>query len=275
MPEERLPTYFICHGGGPWPYMKREYAGAYDRLETALARMPQDLGARPSAVLVVSGHWEAPEFSLMASAQPPMLYDYYGFPEHTYHVRYAAPGSPELAQRVQALLSRAGFEAHLDPSRGFDHGAFVPLAVIYPDADIPVVQLSLKRGLDPAVHLAAGAALAPLRSEGVLILGSGMSYHNLRRMGPSAHAPSRAFDDWLAETMLESPPAERRERLVHWSAAPCAHAAHPREEHLIPLMVAVGAASEELATRVYHEEDLLGGLVVSSYRLGAAAGSEP
>jgi aromatic ring-opening dioxygenase catalytic subunit (LigB family) len=253
--------------------MRREYGGAYDELEAALERMPRELGARPGAVLVVSGHWEAPEFTVMSAAHPPMLYDYYGFPEHTYRVRYAAPGRPELAQRVQALLSGAGFAARLDPSRGFDHGAFVPLAVIYPAADIPVVQLSLKRGLDPAVHLAAGAALAPLRSEGVLILGSGMSYHNLMRMGPSAQAPSRAFDDWLAETMLESPPAERRERLLKWSAAPSARAAHPREEHLLPLMVAVGAAGDDPATRVYHEEDLLGGLVVSSYRLDGAGDS--
>ncbi|HEU4619844.1 MAG TPA: class III extradiol ring-cleavage dioxygenase [Gammaproteobacteria bacterium] len=263
-----LPTYFVCHGGGPWPYMKREYGGAYDRLEASLADMPRQLGARPAAVLVISGHWEAPELTAMASPRPPMLYDYYGFPEHTYRVRYPAAGSPALARRVQELLAGAGFEAGLDAARGYDHGAFVPLSVIFPEADVPVIQLSLKRGLDPATHLAAGAALAPLREEGVLILGSGMSYHNLMRMGPNAHAPSREFDEWLAETMLESPPAERHARLLRWSEAPSARACHPREEHLIPLMVAVGAAGDEPATRVYHEEDLLGSLVVSSYRLG-------
>jgi aromatic ring-opening dioxygenase catalytic subunit (LigB family) len=272
MTDMTLPTYFVCHGGGPWPYMKREFGGAYDRLEAALAAIPRELGAVPSAVLCVSGHWEAPDFAVTASPHPPMLYDYYGFPEHTYRVRYAAPGSPELARRVQKLLVEAGIEAGLDPLRGYDHGTFVPLSVIYPSADVPVVQLSLKRGLDPGTHLAAGAALAPLREEGVLILGSGMSYHNLMRMGPSARGPSREFDDWLAKTMLESPPAERRERLLGWSAAPSARAAHPREEHLIPLMVAVGAAGDEPAACVYHEEDLLGSLVVSSYRLGRTAG---
>jgi aromatic ring-opening dioxygenase catalytic subunit (LigB family) len=272
-PAAPLPTYFVCHGGGPWPYMRREYGGAYDRLEAALARMPLEIGATPAAVLVVSGHWEAPELTVMASAQPPMLYDYYGFPEHTYRVRYAAPGSPELARRVQTLLTDAGLEARLDAARGYDHGAFVPLAVIYPEANVPVVQLSLKRGLDPATHLAAGEALAPLRKEGVLILASGMSYHNLMRMGASAHAPSRAFDEWLAETLLASPPGVRRKRLLEWSSAPSARAAHPREEHLIPLMVAVGAAADEPAARVYHEEHLLGGLVVSSYRMGGTHGS--
>ncbi len=267
----RLPTYFVSHGGGPWPYMRREYGGAFDRLEAALADMPRQLGLRPAAVLVVSGHWEARDFTVMANPHPPMLYDYYGFPEHTYRVRYAAPGAPTLAARVRDLLEAAGMRAGLDAERGFDHGAFVPLAVIYPDADVSVIQLSLKAGLDPATHLAAGAALAPLREEGVLVVGSGMSYHNLRRMGPSAQAPSRAFDGWLEATLHETDPEEREARLVDWAAAPAARDAHPREEHLLPLMVAVGAAVGEPATRVYHEETLLGGLVVSSYRFGRGA----
>ncbi len=263
-----LPTYFVSHGGGPWPYMRREYGGAFERLEAALADMPRQLGRRPDAVLVVSGHWEARDFAVMASPHPPMLYDYYGFPAHTYEVRYAAPGAPALAERVRALLEGAGLAAGLDAERGYDHGAFVPLAVIYPDADVPVLQLSLQAGLDPAAHLAAGGALAPLREEGVLILGSGMSYHNLRRMGPSAQAPSRAFDAWLDATLRETDPEKRRALLLNWTAAPAAREAHPREEHLLPLMVAVGAALGEAATRVYHEEALLGGLVVSSYGFG-------
>ncbi len=265
----RLPTYFVSHGGGPWPYMKREYGGAFDRLEASLADIPRQLGARPRAVLVVSGHWESQRFEVMANARPPMLYDYYGFPEHTYRVAYPAPGDPQLAERVRDRLLDAGLEAGLDAQRGYDHGAFVPLAVIYPEADVPVVQLSLHAGLDPTLHLAAGEALAALRDEGVLIVGSGMSYHNLRRMGSSAQIPSRDFDSWLGRAVLESPPEERRERLVRWSEAPAARDAHPRAEHLIPLMVAVGAAGLDGAARIYHEDALLGGLVVSSFRFGA------
>jgi aromatic ring-opening dioxygenase catalytic subunit (LigB family) len=186
-------------------------------------------------------------------------------------VHYDAPGSPELARRVLGLIEAAGLPAALDPERGFDHGMFSPMAAIYPQADVPVVQLSLRRGLDPAEHLALGRALAPLRNENVLIVGSGLSYHNLRNLGPQAHEPSKAFDDWLAQT-VHATPAQRIERLLAWSQAPSARIAHPREEHLIPLMVAAGAAGEDAGMRIYHEEAFMGGAVVSSYRFGAAAG---
>jgi aromatic ring-opening dioxygenase catalytic subunit (LigB family) len=248
--------------------MKDQLGNEYDGLETALADMPRQLDATPEAVLVVSGHWETPEFSVMANPSPPMLYDYYGFPEHTYRVGYTAPGSLSHARRAQQLLEDAGFAVRLDAERGFDHGAFVPLSVIYPKAGVPVFQVSLKAGLDPSTHFHAGRALAPLREENVLILGSGMSYHNLRLMGPAAREPSRRFDDWLQETLVKSSPAVRRDRLMSWSQAPAARIAHPREEHLIPLLVALGAADREPAKRVYHDERLLGGLVVSSYRFG-------
>ncbi|MET0658147.1 MAG: class III extradiol ring-cleavage dioxygenase, partial [Steroidobacteraceae bacterium] len=177
-----------------------------------------------------------------------------------------------VANRVQDLLRGAGLPATLDARQGFDHGTFTPLVIMYPEANVPVLQLSLKSGYDPAAHLAAGRALAPLREEGVLILGSGLSYHNLRVMGPSAHGPSKAFDDWLHEALLHQSGPERSERLLHWSEAPSARAAHPREDHLIPLMVAVGAAELESATCIYHEEELFGGVVASSFRFGAAAG---
>ncbi|RZL94775.1 MAG: dioxygenase [Variovorax sp.] len=267
----RLPTYFISHGGGPWPWMKQEMGSTYARLEAALADMPRQIGRTPRAILMVSAHWEAPAFTVQASAKPPMVYDYGGFPAHTYQVHYDAPGSPELARRVRQLIAAAGMPAVLDADRGFDHGAFSPMAAIYPQADVPMVQLSLKRGLDPAEHFALGRALAPLRDEDVLIVGSGLSYHNLRNFGPQAHAVSKAFDDWLDETVVQGPPDRRAARLDDWASAPSARAAHPREEHLIPLMVAAGAAETEAGVRVYHEEAFMGGLVVSSYRFGAAA----
>lgn len=265
-----LPTYFISHGGGPWPWMKKEMGHTYDRLEAALADMPRQIGRRPAAILMVSAHWEAPAFTAMGSPKPPMIYDYGGFPPHTYQVHYDAPGAPALAQRVQQLISAAGLPAAIDAERGFDHGAFSPLAAIYPKAEVPVVQLSLRRGLDPAEHLALGRAIAPLRDEDVLIVGSGLSYHNLRMFGPQAHDASKAFDDWLEKAAVGATGGERSGLLTQWSAAPAARIAHPREEHLIPLMVAVGAAEQEPGLRIYHEQAFMGGIVVSSFRFGAA-----
>jgi len=268
-----LPTYFISHGGGPWPWMKDQTNGAYDALEASLNAMPSQIGTTPKAVLVISGHWEERNFSIMSSANPPMIYDYSGFPAHTYRVKYAAPGSPQTAERVRELIEAAGFPAQLDSKRGFDHGTFAPLSVIYPAADVPILQLSLKQGYDPEDHLALGRALAPLRDEGVLIVGSGLSYHNLRAFGAIARAPSAAFDHWLQETLVSASPAERVSRLLKWETAPSARVAHPQEDHLLPLMVVVGAAGDDKATLVYHEDSFFGGITVSSFMFGNVQGS--
>ena len=205
-----LPTYFISHGGGPWPYMPEQLSGRYRNLAAALADMPRQIGVTPRAILMVSGHWEERDFAVQAQPQPPMLYDYYGFPPHTYQVHYDAPGDPALAGRVRDLIVAAGFASHLDGERGFDHGAFTPMAVMYPQANVPVVQLSLRADFDPGAHIALGRALAPLRGEGVLIIGSGLSYHNLRAMGPAAREPSKQFDHWLGGTLSSDPAARAR-----------------------------------------------------------------
>lgn len=264
----RLPTYFVSHGGGPWPWMKDELGGAYDRLEASLRAMPDELGARPAAIVIVSGHWEERDFTVMAGERPRMIYDYGGFPPHTYRVEYPAPGSPEVADRVRELLAGAGLGVDVTRDRGFDHGVFVPLAVAFPRADVPVVQLSIRRDYDPEAHLAAGRALAPLRDENVLVLASGLSYHNLRSFGPAARVPSHAFDAWLSQTVIGNTGAARGRELAAWAAAPSARAAHPREDHLVPLFVAAGAAEDDPASRVYHEDDFFGGLAVSSFRFG-------
>jgi aromatic ring-opening dioxygenase catalytic subunit (LigB family) len=264
-----LPTFFISHGGGPWPWMKDQLHGAYDRLEASLKEMPRRMATKPKVVLVISGHWEERDFTVMSSPNPPMIYDYSGFPEHTYRIKYSAPGSPQTAERVRGLIEDAGFAARLDTVRGYDHGTFTPLVVIYPDADVPVLQLSLRRGYDPKDHIAVGRALAPLRDEGVLILGSGLSYHNLREFGPKAREPSTAFDHWLQETLVAASPTERVTRLIEWEAAPAARTAHPQEDHLMPLMVAVGAAGNDRATCVYHEDNFFGGIAVSSFMFGS------
>ena len=189
----RLPTYFISHGGGPWPWLPNMRA-QLATLEAALARMPSEIGQVPKAILMISGHWETPDFAVMSAAKPGMVYDYGGFPPETYQIIYPAPGAPEIAARAEKLIAAAGLPSHLDAKQGFDHGTFVPAYVMYPDASVPLFQISLQHGYDPAAHFALGRALAPLREEGVLIVGSGLSYHNLRLFGPGAKIPSAGFD---------------------------------------------------------------------------------
>ena len=264
-----IPTYFISHGGGPWPWLGGQFRRQFDQLEASLQAIAREIGDGPRAILAVSGHWEEDRFTVQASPHPGMVYDYGGFPPETYQITYPSPGAPDVANRVRDLLTQAGIDAGLDAQRGYDHGVFAPLKAMYPDANVPVLQLSLKRGLDPDAHLAAGRALVPLRDEGVVILGSGLSWHNLGMFGPRARESSQAFDAWLDETLAQ-PPDERTRRLIAWEQAPAARQSHPDADHLLPLMVAVGAAERETAYRVYHEEHFMGGVTASSYRFGVA-----
>ncbi len=264
----RLPTYFISHGGGPWPWIVDQMPGDWSKLTASLEDIPRRLGVTPRAILAVSGHWEEPELTVQTHPNPPMYYDYGGFPEFTYRIQYPAPGSPEVAARVVELLTGAGIPVREDDQRGFDHGVFAPFYVAYPDADVPILQLSLKKGYDPEEHLAAGRALAPLRDEGVLIVGSGFTYHNLRDFGPGGARASAEFEAWLTEALVEATPAERSRLLRRWEDAPSARASHPAEDHLIPLMVAVGAAEDEAGVRTYFEDDFMGSLTSASYRFG-------
>jgi aromatic ring-opening dioxygenase catalytic subunit (LigB family) len=195
------------------------------------------------------------------------LYDYSNFPPHTYRLTYPAPGAPELAAKVRKLLAEAGIESDTELERGYDHGIFIPLKVSFPEADIPILQLSLQNGLDPSRHMAIGKALASLRAENILVIGSGLSFHNLRALGdPSVDAPAEAFDHWLTETLCSVPPKEREARLAQWSRAPAARICHPREEHLLPLMVAVGAASDEPGQQKFSGK--IWGKAVSAYHFG-------
>ncbi len=267
----RLPTYFISHGGGPWPYLDGPFRQAFDVLEQSLVAIRKELREAPRAVLMVSSHWEERGFAVSSSATPGMVYDYSGFPEHTYHIRYAAPGAPDVAARVKELLDAGGLGARLDPERGFDHGTFSIMKPMYPEEAMPIVQLSIDPGYDAELHLQLGRLLAPLRDEGVLIIGSGLTYHNLSELrgGGRAVEASRAFDAWLQETVVASKPEDRTAGLIAWAHAPMARAAHPREDHLIPLMTVVGAAEGEAAATVYHQPDLFGGVTASSFRLGS------
>ena len=268
MSTQRQPVVFLPHGGGPWPFVDvgfgepRELAALATYLKGlhGLPRTP------PRAILMVSAHWEAPVPTVMTSPNPPMLYDYSGFPPESYSLTWPAPGAPALATRVRALLEAAGHATNEDPKRGFDHGAFVPLKLMWPEANVPTLQVSLQRGLDPAVHLSIGRALIPLRDEGVFIVGSGMSFHNLRGFGDPRLIPSaEAFDAWLQQASTASP-AERDAALAQWDRAPGARLSHPREEHLLPLMVIAGAAGSDVGTVGYAGR--LTGLPLSAFHFG-------
>jgi aromatic ring-opening dioxygenase catalytic subunit (LigB family) len=263
---ERQPAIFLPHGGGPCFFMDWTWGpeDTWHRTQHFLEGLAATLPAAPRAMVVVSGHWEEPAFTASTAAEPKLIFDYSGFPEHTYRLTWPATGDPVLAQRVAELLGEAGLPAALNPVRGFDHGVFVPLKVAFPQARIPVVTLSLAASLDPALHLAAGRALAPLRDEGVLLVGSGMSFHNLRGyFRPETPERARAFDAWLTEAVA-SPAAKRDALLTAWRSAPFAAYAHPREEHLRPLLVAAGAGGDAPGNRIFGDEPM--GAAISAYR---------
>ena len=268
MSHQAWPTLFIPHGGGPCFFMDTPPQwpkDTWDRMATFLRGIDGSLGRRPRAVLVVSGHWETERPTVNVAPRPKLLFDYNGFPEHTYHLTYPVDGAPDLAGEVRTLLAEAGFASDIDGERGLDHGVFVPFKLVYPDADVPVLQLSLQRDLDPAQHLAIGRALAPLRERDVLIVGSGMSYHNLRGLfSGRGNEEAEAFDAWLTSAVLDAD--SREQSLTDWRSAPGAVASHPEAEHLLPLMVAAGAAEGEVAELIYADHVL--GKPVSGYRFG-------
>jgi aromatic ring-opening dioxygenase catalytic subunit (LigB family) len=261
----RLPTLYLPHGGGPWPYCDLGPLGdpaGYASLRAYL----EALGERFSpargvvAVVCISAHWEEALPTVMSGSHPPLLFDYVGFPAEAYRVTWPAPGAPAVAEQLLALLEKAGLRGTVEASRGFDHGAFVPLQVAYPAAQVPTLQLSLVAGLDPLLHLALGRALAPLREHGVLLVGSGMSYHDLRGLLSGRGGPaSERFDRWLRDAVT-SPQVVRDQRLASWADSPAGRLAHPREEHLLPLHVVAGAALEDPG-RVAWSGSLLGARV--------------
>lgn len=266
MQNTQLPVLFISHGGGPWPYiadMREQFALTAEQLQ----QLPASFPAKPRAILVISGHWEASRFAVSTAEHPAMEYDYYGFPEHTYHVQYPAAGNPDFAKHVRALINSAGVDCDEDAQRGFDHGVFVPLMLMYPDADIPVVMLSMKSSYDPLEHIQVGEALAPLRDEGVLIIGSGLTYHNMRGFGRrESYEPSVQFEQYLNQVIADPDPQKRNQALVNWQQAPFARSVHPIEDHLIPLMVVAGAAGGSVGQRIF--TDKVFEVAMASYRFG-------
>lgn len=237
---------FISHGGGPMPLLDdpdhREMVAQLKKIAGKLAK--------PTAILVISAHWEARVPTITSGENPELIYDYYGFPPESYEIQYPCAGEPKLAQQVYQALNNAGIPADLDERRGFDHGMFIPLKLMYPMADIPCVQLSLIDNLSAKTHLALGRALRALDYANLLVIGSGFSFHNMQAFfTPNTleiQAKNQAFEDWLEETCTSSEidETERSRRLAHWESAPHARFCHPREEHLLPLHVCYGLAGK-------------------------------
>ena len=242
-------------------------ADTWNRMGEWLSQLGATLDQPPDAIIVVSAHWETTQVAVTSADRPSLIYDYYGFPKHTYELTYDAPGAPALAHEICEMLACGGIAATEDPDRGHDHGVFVPLKLMFPAATIPIVQVSLHQRLDPAFHLGVGEALAPLRERGVLIIGSGMSYHNMSRLmsGATLIPESDQFNHWLNQTILLDA-AARTERLKNWQNAPAARQAHPREEHLLPLMVVAGAGGDDVAVTIFHDRVM--GSAVSGVRFG-------
>lgn len=225
----------------------------------------------PRAIVVISAHWEDTAFAVTAASRPETIHDFHGFPDELYRLRYEPPGEPVLARQTAELIKAAGLPSRLDTERGLDHGAWVPLILAWPAAKLPVLQVSLRRGLDASEHLALGRALAPLREQGVLLMGSGGAVHNLRALdwheaSGNAEGWALEFRNWLGET-LELPADQREGRLAAWQSAPRARQAHPREEHLLPLHTAAAAAGASGASLI-HDTWQLGSLSMACWQFG-------
>ena len=258
--ETLSPVLYLPHGAGPLPLLGDK---GQENLVTFLKGLPQTI-REPSAILIISAHWEEPQATITSGSQPNLIYDYSGFPPEAYEIQYPASGNSELAKEISGLIERDGIEVKLNEQRGFDHGLYVPLKLMYPEAQIPCLQLSLLNSLEPSEHIVLGKSLASLRNKNVLIIGSGLSFHNLKlffRPEMESHKQSIAFDQWLVDTCTNETISisKREQQLNEWTKAPYARHCHPREEHLMPLHVCFGAASMETPlAQVIYNDDFMG-----------------
>jgi len=255
--EKRVQIVYFSHGGGPLPILGDQ---GHQAMVDFMKKLPSQL-RKPDAILVISAHWEESAATILNAKNPEMLYDYFGFPDAAYEINYPSPGTPELAEKISDILQKYKIPTQMDQKRGYDHGLFIPLKLMYPEADIPATQISLLRGLNPAAHVALGNALKDLSHENILVIGSGFSFHNMRAFswqGPDlADSANDAFQNWLIETCTTSiSQSEREQRLIGWEKAPSARYCHPREEHLLPLHVCAGMA--DLPAKLVFDDTILG-----------------
>ena len=264
MPSQSSSIVYLSHGGGPLPLLGDK---AHHALIEALKKITRAID-KPEAIVVFSAHWETDDIEITGGTQPSLIYDYFGFPEESYSITYPAKGIPELACDIASKLNELDIPVSVNPRRGFDHGMFVPLKLMYPHADIPCIQISLSRKLDPSFHIELGEALRAFREKNILFIGSGSSFHNLRHFfNPSEEdiQKNNAFHQWLNHTMCDATVSEasRKNSLINWKQAPYSLFCHPREEHLIPLHICYGLAGKG-AEQVY--SSALFGMQLSCFR---------
>ena len=256
----RYPAVFVNHGGGPLPLLGQDPGIASHLGDVRKTWLPKE---PPSSIVVFSAHWESDPIKITSSIKPSLYFDYYGFPKEAYDIKYPVPGSPTVANKIHTLLTQAGIPCEKTDDRGLDHGVFVPLLLMYPEAEIPVVQVSLHSDLSPKSNFELGEALRSLRQENVLFVGSGYTFHNMRAFfNPSEdiRQASIGFNNWLKQAVLGD---SRRKELSAWKQAPHAQICHPREEHLVPLFVIAGLAGDEASVKLIYDTDDT--FAVSSY----------
>lgn len=275
---QRYPVIFVNHGGGPLPLLGQQ-PEIVKQLEDARKKwlLPKLNNQKPNAIVVFSAHWESNPIKIMSSSNPTMYYDYGGFPSESYEFQYSAPGSPDLAEKIQILLNKEGLKSELDNQRGFDHGVFIPLMIMFPEADIPVVAVSLHSSLSAKENIQIGKALSSLRNEGILFIGSGQSFHNMRALfnpTPNTVKSSKEFNEWLKGTMtlkkeregdVDKKYEEMLMQLMQWDKTPFGRICHPREEHLLPLLICAGVAGEDSKPEIIFDSDSFMNHHVSSY----------
>lgn len=255
--EKKGTVIYMSHGGGPLPLLGDK---SHSQMVLFMKRIAQTI-KKPEAIVVVSAHWEESVPTIIGSPEPPLLYDYYGFPEEAYSIHYDLPGNPNLAQQVQELLSDSRIDAKIELTRGFDHGVFIPLMLMYPEGSIPTIQISLIKGLNPQKHMEIGKALRKLRNENMLIVGSGFSFHNMNAFTWAndnvRDQKNDLFQDHLIKTCTNADSIEANlVSLIEWENYPNARYCHPREEHMLPLHVCMGVA--ESTGRIVFDDYILG-----------------
>ncbi|QSX08235.1 dioxygenase [Alkalibacter rhizosphaerae] len=251
--QKRGTILYFSHGGGPLPILGDP---SHQKMVDFMKDLPRQIH-EPEVMVVFSAHWEEAPLHVQSGGQPPLVYDYYGFPKESYDLEYPCKGRPALAEKIVGLLEENGIQAIADPARPYDHGSYIPLTLMYPDAHIPVLQISLHHSLDPLMHLNLGRALRPLMDESILFIGSGFSFHNTGAFDIAGlekeDEQNNAFQDAITRLCCEKvEEAEKWERWTHWTKLPYARYCHPREEHLLPLLVCAGMASEP-ATKIFDD----------------------